>query len=507
MLRQLLTAGLFAGAAVTSPALAEPPHDHSVPSYDHIVIVVEENEPLRQVLGNPGVPAPFLNSLVSQGTLLTNSHGDAHDSEPNYLYLFSGNPQGVGPAFAMPGLQSTNTSIVIAAGNNGFPAATGAPLSGINANGLPDGSGLLPLTTPNLAAQLLRHGRSFVGYSEGLPFDGSRAPNQDTNCEILDAQGNCHNFDPNITSVLFPNASQQRTLNRGPWVQWQDTDDAHSVIGDRTSNTLPASTNRSFKSFPGQQNNRPGHPDFATLPTVSIVLPNRVDDGHDPNPSSPPCASTDIACLQNGVNAQIGDSDLWLQKNLGAYAAWAPKHNSLLIVTWDEDDSSFYTNHGVKNVVTFNAAAGDVLTDIDEKTPLGVVTGPDGKPRQEVRYINGIATVLFGAGVKQGFKDGDFVDHCSVLRTIEGSTGITTLSDDPNQTCDVAAAPVSSAFARMCDVIGHDRVDRDDIDAIIRSLGTRVAAGDPRDFNQDGIVTISDARSCADQCTKAGCLP
>jgi phosphatidylinositol-3-phosphatase len=507
MLRQLFAATLLAGAAVTTPAIAKQPDDQAVPAYDHIVIVIEENEPLRQVIGNPGVPAPFLNSLLAHGTLLTNSHGDAHDSEPNYLYLFSGNPQGVGPAFAMPGLQSTNTSVVIAAGNNGFPAATGAPLSGINANGLPDGSGLLPLTTPNLAAQLLRHGRSFVGFTEGLPFDGSRAPNQGTTCVILDAQGNCQNFDPNITSVLFPNASQQRTLNRGPWVQWQDTDDAQSVIGDQQSNTLPASTNLSFKSFPGQQNNKPGHPDFSKLPTVSIVLPNRVDDGHDPNPNSPSCGSTDIACQQNGVNAQIGDSDLWLQKNLGAYAAWAPKHNSLLIVTWDEDDSSFYTNHGVKNVVTFNPAAGDILTDIDEKTPLGVVTGPDGKPRQEVRYINGIATILFGAGVKQGFKDGDFVDHCSMLRTIGESTGVDALSDDPNQSCDAAAVPLTSAFERMCHVTGHDGIDRDDINAIVKSLGARVAAGDPRDFDQDGIVTMSDARSCANQCTNAGCAP
>jgi acid phosphatase len=32
--------------------------------------------------------------------------------------------------------------------------------------------------------------------------------------------------------------------------------------------------------------------------------------------------------------------DLWLKRNLDAYAHWAKKNNSLLIITWDEDDGS-----------------------------------------------------------------------------------------------------------------------------------------------------------------------
>jgi hypothetical protein len=501
MSRHLLAAALLAGTALATPALA-------LPQYDHIVIVIEENEPLGQVLGNPGVPAPFLNSLVKGGTLLTNSHGDGHDSETNYLMLFSGNFQGVGPAFTLPGLQTTNTSVTIALGNNGFPLATGAPLSGIQANGVPDGSGNLPLTTPNLGAQLIRHGKSFIGYSEGLPFDGSRAPNQDVNCEIVDAQGVCHGIDPTITSVLFPPpASQERTLNRGPWVQWQDTNDANSVAHVPVSNTLPASTNLAFKDFPGQQNNKPGNPDFTTLPTLAIVLPNRIDDGHDPQPGSPTCAATNIPCLQANVNAQIGDSDQWLQKNLAAYAAWAPTHNSLLIITWDEDDSSFFTNHGVRNIVTFNPAAGDKITDIDEKTVLPVVVGPNGKAAQEVRYINKIPTILYGAGIKPNFVDAEFVDHCAINRMIGQSEGLPLLSNDPNQTCDVSAAPLSFAFGLMCDVNGDGKVDRTDIAAIMASLNITVPLGDPRDPLQTGTVTVADARICANQCTKAGCAP
>jgi hypothetical protein len=36
----------------------------------------------------------------------------------------------------------------------------------------------------------------------------------------------------------------------------------------------------------------------------------------------------------------IAQADTWLKSNLSAYATWATTHDSLLIVTWDEDDYS-----------------------------------------------------------------------------------------------------------------------------------------------------------------------
>ena len=34
----------------------------------------------------------------------------------------------------------------------------------------------------------------------------------------------------------------------------------------------------------------------------------------------------------------VASGDTWLAQNLSAYAEWAKTHNSLLIVTWDEDN-------------------------------------------------------------------------------------------------------------------------------------------------------------------------
>jgi phosphatidylinositol-3-phosphatase len=72
---------------------------------------------------------------------------------------------------------------------------------------------------------------------------------------------------------------------------------------------VPASVNRPFTSFPAA--------DFSRLPTVSFVIPDLCNDMHD---------------------CSVATGDSWLRAHLGGYASWAMTHNSLLILTWDEDD-------------------------------------------------------------------------------------------------------------------------------------------------------------------------
>ena len=80
-----------------------------------------------------------------------------------------------------------------------------------------------------------------------------------------------------------------------PWVNFAD---------------LPAGVNQPYSALPTS---------FAELPTVSFVVPNLCDDMHD--------------C---GVAA----GDRWARDHLAAYATWAQQHDSLLVVTFDEDDGS-----------------------------------------------------------------------------------------------------------------------------------------------------------------------
>ncbi len=36
----------------------------------------------------------------------------------------------------------------------------------------------------------------------------------------------------------------------------------------------------------------------------------------------------------------MATGDSWLKRNLGGYVTWAKQHDSLLILTWDENDGS-----------------------------------------------------------------------------------------------------------------------------------------------------------------------
>jgi acid phosphatase len=58
---------------------------------------------------------------------------------------------------------------------------------------------------------------------------------------------------------------------------------------------------------------------FNQLPQVAFVVPNLNHDMHD---------------------GTVAQGDAWLRDHLAAYARWARTHDSLLIITWDEDDRS-----------------------------------------------------------------------------------------------------------------------------------------------------------------------
>jgi acid phosphatase len=58
---------------------------------------------------------------------------------------------------------------------------------------------------------------------------------------------------------------------------------------------------------------------YATLPTVSLVVPDLAHDMH---------------------SGTVQAADSWLKNHLNGYVKWAQTNNSLLILTWDEDDKT-----------------------------------------------------------------------------------------------------------------------------------------------------------------------
>src|SRR5579871_5496083 len=123
-------AGAVLCAALTATLVASPASARKLPRPAHVIIVMEENHSYSDIIGSP--QAPYINALAQSGALFTDSHAVTHPSQPNYLELFSGSTQGI-----------TDDS---------------CPHS---------------FAVDNEASELIAAGKSFVGYSEGLPSEGS----------------------------------------------------------------------------------------------------------------------------------------------------------------------------------------------------------------------------------------------------------------------------------------------------------------------------------------------
>ena len=92
-LRGLLTAALVVAAGVVAgPQAAAAAPAAGLPAYDHVVVLVLENESYSSTFGS-GSPAHYLNTaLVPQGTLDSGYYATGHVSLDNYVAMTSGQP-------------------------------------------------------------------------------------------------------------------------------------------------------------------------------------------------------------------------------------------------------------------------------------------------------------------------------------------------------------------------------------------------------------------------------
>ncbi|MFD2417298.1 alkaline phosphatase family protein [Amycolatopsis pigmentata] len=263
MLRKRIAAAIVTAAALVGSATAVAVTSStaqaatSVPAFDHIVLVMFENHAYSQINGSSS--APYFNSLAAQGAKFTQSYAVTHPSEPNYLAMFSGSPQG-----------------------------------------LTDDSCPHTFTGNNIAAQLIAAGKTFNSYSESMPSDGY------TGCSS-GKYARKHNAAPSFSNV-------------------------------------PAASNLMYTDFPSSAN-------YASLPTVSYIDPNLCNDMHD---------------------CSVGTGDTWLKNNLDAYAQWAKTHNSLLIVTFDEDNGSS-SNHIFTAFVGAHTQVGSFSSQINHYGVLSTI--------------------------------------------------------------------------------------------------------------------------------------
>ncbi|MBY8876451.1 alkaline phosphatase family protein [Streptomyces sp. PLK6-54] len=125
---------------------------------------------------------------------------------------------------------------------------------------------------------------------------------------------------------------------------------------------VPVNTAKTFAQFPT---------DYSTLPKMSFVTPNLCSDMHD---------------------CSVSTGDTWIKNNLGAYATWAKTHDSVLVVTFDEDNS---------------------------------LSG------------NRIPTVLYGQPVTAGSSSATTYNHYNLLRTLEDLAGTSTHAGQAASASDI----------------------------------------------------------------------
>lgn len=267
----------------------------TLPRYDHIVIVIDENKNDTEIRGNTAM-APYINgTLIPNSANFTAFVAETHPSQPNYIQFFSGAQQGI----LQDGL----------AGTSAEPGTLAAPP---------------PFTTVNLGRELLNAGKTFAIYSETLPpsVPGNRMVAVDPatpGATIYGYTGEIYNSPTNPQPAF-----NQYARKHNPASNWQRPD------ASAANNGLPETVNQPFSVF----GSTPA--DFAKLPDVCIVVPDERNDMHD---------------------GPILQGDQWLQTYMEPYRQWALTHNSLFIYTFDESDLGELQQDPTNQIITVVSGA------------------------------------------------------------------------------------------------------------------------------------------------------
>jgi phosphatidylinositol-3-phosphatase len=232
-------------------------------------------------------------------------------------------------------------------GNSQAPYLNSLATSGAN---FTNAHGLAHPSQPNYVALL--SGATQGVTDDACPQNLGNKPNLAR--QLLDAGLSFGGYSESMPADGFTGCSSpdsQYARKHNPWVDFSN---------------VPASDNRTFQRLPT---------DLSTLPTVSFLIPNMCNDMHD---------------------CPVSTGDTWASRTLPTYVNWAKTHNSLLVVTFDEDN------------------------------------GTNG---------NRIPTMLIGPMVRPGNTNQD-IDHYNLLRTIEDMYGLPPLG------AAASAHPITGSWTR-----------------------------------------------------------
>ncbi len=277
------TAGLCALALAAPAGAQDVPARPAVPRYDHIFLIVEENQGLADILGKPFTPR--LTALAKQYGLATQYYAVVHPSEANYIAMLGGDTFGI-----------HDDDAYYCKPNMADPACKGS-----DAPGFVDHT----VNAPSLADQLTAQHLSWKGYFESLPAPGAM-------------------------DVVWPKAGNAEHL---PVALYASKHSGFNAFASAQHDPLRTQHIVNFEVL---------EQDLAldAMPSFALIVPNQCNEMHGVKGENVPAN-----CTKENEQGRITRGDTYagaLVDRIMHSPVWTAAGNTAMVVTFDEASHQIY---------------------------------------------------------------------------------------------------------------------------------------------------------------------
>lgn len=277
----LPAAAALGGMAATLsavPAAALTSGLEGIPRYDHIVVLILENESYAASFTATPAADPYIRSLVPQGVHADQYFATGHVSLDNYVALVSGQPNN-----AVTGSDCLTFSLYACVQNQ-------TVVGGATAD-------------RNLGDQLDAASVTWKGYVDGTTAPCVHDVYSPSHPQADTYQGN--------GGTIGPNAGKDYADRHNPFIYFSDIVGNDARCQAHVRPYAEIASDIAGKSVPG----------------YSFISPDTCHDGHDT-----PCSG--------GAPGGLVSADAWTQAEVPALLTYLGAHNGLLLLTFDESAST-----------------------------------------------------------------------------------------------------------------------------------------------------------------------
>jgi hypothetical protein len=334
--------------------------------FDHVFLIMMENETDTDILGNAN--APFINAYAQTANRATNYFAVGHPSAPNYLEIIGGSNFGLtndywpnwpngGCVDNLPGSTGCKNAFtpVSAAGTDNPVVATAKSSSDCNGQititGAPTPNNCALYNYPaayftpkSIADQLVQKGMSWKSYQESLP---TVVPGV---------------YGVNYSDGAFSSLSPVAVFGPGPIQKlYAVKHDPFAYFLNIETGSNPALSFGQVQDFDGPNGLWADLQQHEKAPNFSFIVPNQCHDMHGGvSGGTPICSSATPA--EAGFLMQQGDAEVAkIITGIKASQVWSEGRNVIILV-WDENDYGNVANRVVFLTETNFTANGNVST-------------------------------------------------------------------------------------------------------------------------------------------------